>query len=79
MERLRPEEDPGRSALTSTSGKYAGESVEWGYILSRKYFLVFAIWHLKGDYSSQFLKGKHPAIKSVLVLKTILTIIASVS
>ena len=47
MERLRPEEDPGRSALTSTSGKYACKSVEWRYILSRKYFLVFKSTYMK--------------------------------
>ena len=41
MERLGPEEDPVRSALTSTSGKYARESVMRGYIFSTEYFLVF--------------------------------------
>ena len=45
MERLGPEEDPVRSALTSTSGKYAGESAEWGSIFSTKYLIVFENIH----------------------------------
>ena len=54
MERLGPEEDPIRSALTSTSGKYAGKDVQWGSIFCIKYFLVFYIEHRISDMSLSF-------------------------
>ena len=54
MERLGPEEDPSRSALTSTSGKYARKEVQWGSIFSIKYFLVFYIEHRISDISLSF-------------------------
>jgi hypothetical protein len=63
MERLGPEEDPIRSALTSTSGKYASKDDNWGYVLSSKYFLVFEMRLFHDNYLSSYNHEKDPLTK----------------
>ena len=58
MERLGPEEDPNRSALTSTSGKYDREGVIRGYTFSTEYFLVFEKQQDRVQYSLSFFEEK---------------------
>ena len=68
MERLRPEEDPVRSALTSTSGKYASKAVKWGYIFATTYFLVFENRHLNNHTLSRPYHVTHQSTKWPLIL-----------
>ena len=68
MVRLGPEEDPVRSALTSTSGKYARKAVKWGSIFSTKYFIVFENMHSNVHLTLSIQHDKHNFIKQVLNL-----------
>ena len=54
MDRLSPEEDPVRSALTSKSGKYASKEMFWYYIPSYKIFpCVLLRWFYKVQFTAQ--------------------------